>query len=70
MKLEMRSHDLDVNVLIEDEECDNHLDVLEAVQKLIDSLLYCKNVTINISSVSYDNDQPEAEEELPDADPQ
>jgi hypothetical protein len=70
MKLEMRSHDLDVNVVIEDEDCDNHLDVLEAVQKLIDSLLYCKNVTVNISSVSYDNDQPEAEEELPDADPQ
>jgi hypothetical protein len=69
MKLEMRSHDLDVNVLIEDEECDNHLDVLEAVQKLIDSLLYCKNVSINISSVSHDDDQL-AEDELPDADPQ
>lgn len=68
MKLEMRTHDLDVNVVIEDEECDNHLDVLGAVQKLIDSLIYCKNVTVNISSVLYDNDQQE--EELPDADPQ
>lgn len=70
MKLEMRTHDLDINVEINDEGNDHdHLQVLEAVQKLVDSVLYCENVSINISSVLSDNDEP-AEDELPDADPQ
>jgi len=69
MKLEMRTHDLDINVEIDDGNDHDHLQVLEAIQKLVDSVLYCENVSINISSVSYDNGQP-AEEELPDADPQ
>lgn len=70
MKLEMRTHDLDINVEINDDGNDHdHLQVLEAVQKLVDSVLYCENVSINISSVLSDNDEP-AEDELPDADPQ
>ncbi len=69
MKLEMRTHDLDINVEIDDGNDHDHLQVLEAVQKLVDSVLYCENVSINISSVSNDNDQPD-EDELPDADPQ
>jgi chloramphenicol 3-O-phosphotransferase len=69
MKLEMRTHDLDINVEIDDGNDHDHLQVLEAVQKLVDSVLYCENVSINISSVSSDNDQL-AEDELPDADPQ
>ena len=70
MRLEMRTHDLDINVEINDEGNDHdHLQVLEAVQKLVDSVLYCENVSINISSVLSDNDEP-AEDELPDADPQ
>lgn len=69
MKLEMRTHDLDINVEINDDDSHDHLGVLEAIRKLVDSVLYCSNVSINISSVVYDNDQP-AEEELPDADPQ
>ena len=70
MKLEMRTHDLDINVEINDNDNDDHdhLGILEAIQKLVDSVLYCGNVSINISSVAYDNDQP-AEDELPDADP-
>ena len=75
MKLEMRTHDLDINVEINDDGNDHdHLQVLEAVQKLVDSVLYCENVSINISSVSSDNDELAedelAEDELPDADPQ
>lgn len=69
MKLEMRTHDLDINVEIDDGNDHDHLQVLEAIQKLVDSVLYCENVSINISSVSDDDDQP-AEDELPDADPQ
>ena len=71
MKLEMRTHDLDINVEINDDDSNDshdHLGILEAIQKLVDSVLFCSNVSINISSVAYDNDQP-AEDELPDADP-